>query len=496
MFVDAGGCGCSATSPRRIRRGGRCSTSTSSSGSASPRRCSTGATSGRSAASSCCAASASTPSSTTPTTRSSGARGRMLAANQREQELKLELLVQIAGPRADRVSRRSTTTSTTSARRSGSSSPTASTAHTACLGFGHERIVLALLRTHGLDPDAWPAEVRDAALEDVTRDARRQPAAACRASTPRSYRPHALHASEPHLPRDQLLHRRHHRAAARLRLRAAGAVRPPRADGLRGRPVDVLQAAAGGPRAAVRHRHPRDAARTGRCRSRSPSSSSSGRTMIVELDSCYLPDTAATSYRSEHVKTSVAADAIDPERRAAALLPRRRACTSSTARTTAACSGSATFSADVLPPYTELVRFDAGPRLEGERCARPRCELAAPPPRAPPAQTIRSSASATQLDRRAARRCSRAASRTTTRTRSRPCGWSAPAFELAGSLRRVAARRAAAPRRPTPMRRSSTAARRSPSGSRAGASSIPSRCSSRSRRAGSEAIDALEEVVG
>ena len=33
--------------------------------------------------------------------------------------------------------------------------------HTACLGFGHERIVLALLRTHGLDPSSWPAAVRD-----------------------------------------------------------------------------------------------------------------------------------------------------------------------------------------------------------------------------------------------------------------------------------------------------------------------------------------------
>jgi seryl-tRNA synthetase len=33
------------------------------------------------------------------------------------------------------------------------------TAHTACLGFGQERIVLALLRTHGLEPATWPAEV-------------------------------------------------------------------------------------------------------------------------------------------------------------------------------------------------------------------------------------------------------------------------------------------------------------------------------------------------
>ena len=36
-----------------------------------------------------------------------------------------------------------------------------------------------------------------------------------------------------------------------------------------------------------------------------------GRTLIVELDSWYLPDTAATSYRKEHVKSSVVAEAID-----------------------------------------------------------------------------------------------------------------------------------------------------------------------------------------
>ena len=33
-------------------------------------------------------------------------------------------------------------------------------AHTACLGFGQERITLALLRRHGLEPSAWPQAVR------------------------------------------------------------------------------------------------------------------------------------------------------------------------------------------------------------------------------------------------------------------------------------------------------------------------------------------------
>ncbi|GJD40458.1 amino acid--[acyl-carrier-protein] ligase [Methylobacterium bullatum] len=34
-------------------------------------------------------------------------------------------------------------------------------AHTACVGFGLERITLALLRHHGLDIEAWPDAVRD-----------------------------------------------------------------------------------------------------------------------------------------------------------------------------------------------------------------------------------------------------------------------------------------------------------------------------------------------
>jgi seryl-tRNA synthetase len=84
--------------------------------------------------------------------------GRLLAANQSAEELKWELEVQIAGPE-----------------------PTAcasfnyhmdhfgdvwdlelsdgTPAHTACAAFGQDRIVLALLRVHGLDVEKWPAAV-------------------------------------------------------------------------------------------------------------------------------------------------------------------------------------------------------------------------------------------------------------------------------------------------------------------------------------------------
>ena len=33
-------------------------------------------------------------------------------------------------------------------------------AHSACVGFGLERVALALFKTHGMDPESWPTEVR------------------------------------------------------------------------------------------------------------------------------------------------------------------------------------------------------------------------------------------------------------------------------------------------------------------------------------------------
>jgi hypothetical protein len=91
-----------------------------------------------------------------------------------------------------------------------------------------------------------------------------------------------------------------------------------------------------------------------------------GRTVLVEIDAWWLPDTAATSYRREHLKTTVAPAMIDREgermryfhnaglfelegedyRGAFRMLPQ--------------------FTDDVMDPFIEVVRFDAGPRLQGE----------------------------------------------------------------------------------------------------------------------------------
>jgi seryl-tRNA synthetase len=89
-----------------------------------------------------------------------GRRGRMLAATQRQQAMKLELLVHIAGASP-------TALASFNYHRDhfgvtfGIQLADGSTAHTACAGFGHERIVLALLATHGCEPEVWPAGVRE-----------------------------------------------------------------------------------------------------------------------------------------------------------------------------------------------------------------------------------------------------------------------------------------------------------------------------------------------
>jgi seryl-tRNA synthetase len=87
-----------------------------------------------------------------------GRAGRMLAANQREQELKFEVLIDIAGPEPTAVAsfnyHRDHFTGVF-----GIAMADGGPAHTACLGFGLERITLGLFRAYGLDPAAWPAEV-------------------------------------------------------------------------------------------------------------------------------------------------------------------------------------------------------------------------------------------------------------------------------------------------------------------------------------------------
>jgi Domain of unknown function (DUF1839) len=91
-----------------------------------------------------------------------------------------------------------------------------------------------------------------------------------------------------------------------------------------------------------------------------------GRTLIVELDSFHLPDVAATSYRTEHVKSSVVAEAIDLDGERLRYFHGPGYFELEGEDYRGVFRLGRPFSDDVLPPYTELARFDAGPALTGE----------------------------------------------------------------------------------------------------------------------------------
>lgn len=87
-----------------------------------------------------------------------------------------------------------------------------------------------------------------------------------------------------------------------------------------------------------------------------------GRTITVELDSWFLPDTAATSYRAEHVKSSIVPEAIDHEGETLRYF-HATGLHELSDEDYRGVFRLDTHRADDLPPYTELVRFDAGPPL-------------------------------------------------------------------------------------------------------------------------------------
>ncbi|MBK5305575.1 MAG: DUF1839 family protein [Frankiaceae bacterium] len=89
-----------------------------------------------------------------------------------------------------------------------------------------------------------------------------------------------------------------------------------------------------------------------------------GRTVTVEVDSWYLPDTAATDYRTNHVKSSIAPLALDPDDQVLHYVHGRGVFTL-TGEDYRGALRLEPLPAVALPPYTELVRFDAGPRLGG-----------------------------------------------------------------------------------------------------------------------------------
>jgi seryl-tRNA synthetase len=88
-----------------------------------------------------------------------GRAGKMMKLSQRDQGLKLEMVIPVANPQP---------TACLSfnyhqdhfAGTWGVQLADGSLAHTGCVGFGLERLALALFKRHGLDPQGWPSGVR------------------------------------------------------------------------------------------------------------------------------------------------------------------------------------------------------------------------------------------------------------------------------------------------------------------------------------------------
>jgi len=89
-----------------------------------------------------------------------GRAGRMMANNQRDQNLKFELLIPVNSATNKTACMSFNYHQDAFGTKWGLNLEDGSVAHTACVGFGLERIALALFATHGLDTAAWPDHVK------------------------------------------------------------------------------------------------------------------------------------------------------------------------------------------------------------------------------------------------------------------------------------------------------------------------------------------------
>ena len=85
-----------------------------------------------------------------------------MARGQREANLKFEMLVAAPGDGAETACLSFNHHRDHFGRIWEIETHTGEVAHTACVGFGLERLTIALLRRHGVSPGEWPSSVRDA----------------------------------------------------------------------------------------------------------------------------------------------------------------------------------------------------------------------------------------------------------------------------------------------------------------------------------------------
>jgi seryl-tRNA synthetase len=90
-----------------------------------------------------------------------GRGGRMLAATQREQELKFEVLVPVISEEEPTALCSFNFHQEHFGKIFDIKTPDGAVANTACLGFGMERVCMALFQQHGFEPERWPKSVRE-----------------------------------------------------------------------------------------------------------------------------------------------------------------------------------------------------------------------------------------------------------------------------------------------------------------------------------------------
>jgi len=92
-----------------------------------------------------------------------------------------------------------------------------------------------------------------------------------------------------------------------------------------------------------------------------------GHSMIVELDSWFLPDTQSTAYGREHVKSSAVIEGIDVDGERLRYFHNAGLYELGGADYRGVLRLDAPGDDGMLPPYAEVVRFDAGPALGGDQ---------------------------------------------------------------------------------------------------------------------------------
>ncbi|HZU61439.1 MAG TPA: DUF1839 family protein, partial [Solirubrobacteraceae bacterium] len=91
-----------------------------------------------------------------------------------------------------------------------------------------------------------------------------------------------------------------------------------------------------------------------------------GNTVLLEIDAWYLPDTAATSYRREHLKTTVAPETIDLAGQRMRYFHNAGFFELEGEDYRGAFRMLSHFTDDVPDPFIEVVRFDDRPPLTGQ----------------------------------------------------------------------------------------------------------------------------------